>query len=273
MRLWPVELGVRFSTRASRDTASLTQTLLVMLWAISLSSTAQASVQTGRGCRSTGTRVVGTRGLLALCSARLVSASTSQIGASQRHFRIGHPGARITWNMTTDVAPQSAAFEAFESYPTLDPSHTTLSLVKDAMDLFSAKPSAAIFARSWSRNATFSDPICHAVGARQYLAQWYAMRAVFSESETLEWKLIRDEPTHIEYVQKQRYKLKALGTVKVMHSTVVMHTDAHGRITRFEDRWNHTALPGTLAWPFRRLNAITLPWLVAVAAESKNALT
>ena len=47
---------------------------------------------------------------------------------------------------------------------------------------------------------------------------------------------------------------------------------ATGKITRFEDRWNHKPLGGYLSWPFRRLNAYTLPWLVGVPKETKQAL-
>ena len=48
----------------------------------------------------------------------------------------------------------------------------TYQLIKDAQDLFSAKPSLEIFKRSWSPDAIFADPICHAEGWKQYAAQW-----------------------------------------------------------------------------------------------------
>ncbi len=71
------------------------------------------------------------------------------------------------------------------------------------MDLFGAKPSPTIFTR-WSANAIFADPICHANGAKQYLAQWYGMPAAFSHSETLAWKLIKDTETEVEYVPRSK---------------------------------------------------------------------
>ncbi|GAC99225.1 hypothetical protein PHSY_006825 [Pseudozyma hubeiensis SY62] len=173
---------------------------------------------------------------------------------------------------SSTLPPQTASFAGFESHPNIEPSGATATLIKDAVDLFSAKPSPTIFARSWSPTAIFADPICHANGSRQYLAQWYGMPAAFSESHLLEWKLIKDEPRLVEYVQKQRYKVKGLGMVKEMISTVVMERDAEGKVVRFEDRWNHKPLGGVLGWPFRRANALVLPWIVGVPGESKQAV-
>ncbi|SPO26819.1 uncharacterized protein UTRI_04130_B [Ustilago trichophora] len=207
------------------------------------------------------------------------SASPPSIPASQRHFRLGHPAAHLNKDTSSShstamsLPSQNQAFEGFSQHPSVEPSKETAQLIRDAMDLFSAKPSPSIFARSWSPNAIFADPICHAEASRQYLAQWYGMPAAFSHSETLEWKLIKQEPALVEYVQKQRYKVKGLGLTKDMVSTVVMQRNPQsGKITRFEDRWNHKPLGGVLGWPFRRLNALTLPLLVGVPKEAKSAL-
>ncbi|TKY85362.1 hypothetical protein EX895_005524 [Sporisorium graminicola] len=170
------------------------------------------------------------------------------------------------------LPPQKEAFAGYESSPALDPTPGTAQLIRDAMDLFGAKPSPAIFTR-WSPSAVFADPICHAEGHRQYLAQWYGMPAAFAQSETLEWKLTKQHEDTVEYVQKQRYKVKGLGVTKDMISTVVMQRDpTTNKITRFEDRWNHKPLGGFFSWPFRRLNAFTLPLLVGVPNETKQAV-
>ncbi|SPO26541.1 uncharacterized protein UTRI_04130 [Ustilago trichophora] len=261
MRLWPVGLG---HTRTQSPIGSTLFTLLTASTALILPTL------TGASC----------------------STLAPAIPASQRYFRIGHPAAHLnkdstcsdrffsTSTTTTAAAvarmslpSQNQAFDGFSQHPSVEPSSETAQLIKDAMDLFSAKPSAAIFARSWSPNAIFADPICHAHGSRQYLAQWYGMPAAFAHSETLEWKLIKQEPNLVEYVQKQRYKLKGLGMTKDMISTVVMQrNEQSGKITRFEDRWNHKPLGGVFGWPFRRLNALTLPFLVAVPNEAKFAV-
>ncbi len=172
----------------------------------------------------------------------------------------------------TSLPAQNDKFPGFESSPHLEPTPETAQLIKDAQDLFSAKPSPAIFSRSWAPTAIFADPICHAEGAKQYLAQWYGMPAAFAESETLAWKLTKQEPREVQYVQKHRYKVKGLGMNKEMISTVVMERDENNKITRFEDRWNHKPLGGVLGWPFRRLNAVSLPFLIGVPGEAKQAV-
>lgn len=99
------------------------------------------------------------------------------------------------------------------------------------------------------------------------------MPAAFAKSETLEWKLIKQQEDGIEYVQKQRYRVKGLGVTKDMISTVVMQRDpTTNKITKFEDRWNHKPLGGVFSWPFRRFNALSLPLLVGVPKETKLAV-
>ncbi|SNX84890.1 uncharacterized protein MEPE_03599 [Melanopsichium pennsylvanicum] len=230
------------------------------------------------------TLVTASTAFLFSISPKLVSGSDLSASIHQRTFRIGHPAAQISKNSATysimtsssstvGLPSQNEAFEGFASQPLVEPSTESAQLIKDAMDLFSAKPSALIFGRSWSRNAIFADPICYAQGSRQYLAQWYGMPAAFSKSETLEWKLIKDTRLEVQYVQKQRYKVKALGLQKDMVSTVVMERDENtGKVKRFEDRWNHKPLGGILGWPFRRLNALTLPLLVGVPDDTKQAI-
>jgi hypothetical protein len=72
--------------------------------------------------------------------------------------------------------------------------------------LFSAKPSEEIFTR-WSPDALFEDPICLAVGARQYKAQWYGLAKAFSGSMTRAWRVESVSKEQIKYVQKQWYKV------------------------------------------------------------------
>lgn len=249
MRLSPVPLLAALSLTASSTTAALPPTVAVGLPTLLTASTAL------------------------VFSSSHVSASSPPIPASQRHFRLGHPAAAASYStMSTPTLPaQTDAFPGFESTPRIEPSSSTAQLIQDALDLFGAKPSASIFTR-WSPSAIFADPICHADGARQYLAQWYGMPAAFAESHTLAWKLIKDEERRVEWVQRQKYKVKGLGMVKEMVSTVVVERGEDGKVTRFEDRWNHKPLGGTLGWPFRRLNAVTLPLLVGVPKETQGAV-
>ncbi|PWZ00301.1 hypothetical protein BCV70DRAFT_200459 [Testicularia cyperi] len=176
-----------------------------------------------------------------------------------------------TTSQSPSLPAQDQSFPGFESTPLIEPDSSTAQLIQDAQDLFGAKPTPQIFTRSWSPHATFADPICHANGAKQYLPQWYGMPAAFAQSTTLAWKLIRQDPDRVEYVQKQHYKVKGLGTEKTMVSTVYMERDPQtNKITRFEDRWNHKPLGGAFSWPFRRLNAVTMPFLVGVPQDTKE---
>ena len=38
----------------------------------------------------------------------------------------------------------------------------------------------------WDENASFHDPLTNAVGRKQYEAQWYGLKAAFSEIERLQ---------------------------------------------------------------------------------------
>ncbi|CAO1620862.1 unnamed protein product [Jaminaea pallidilutea] len=133
--------------------------------------------------------------------------------------------------------------------------------IADAQALFGAKPSLDIFKRSWAPDAIFEDPICWAQGWRQYAAQWYAMR-LFSRSTTSAWRVIKDTPEEIQYIQKQNYAIDRFNFEKTMHSTVVMKLDEQGRIKHFVDRWDHQDMPGIWSYPLRRLNALSMPMII-----------
>lgn len=259
-----------------------------LLIAASLLSTTAIPVTTAFA--PTSASALLTSSLILSGSSAQVLASSDSIPATKRNFRIGHPAVHANSNSNSNpqrylssssssttmsssaasLPSQDDAFPGFSSTPHLAPSPLTAERIADAMDLFCAKPSPAIFARSWSPDAIFADAICHATGAKQYLAQWYGMPATFSESRTLVWKLLKDSPTEIKYAQKQHYKVKGLGTTKQMVSTVVMHLDAQGKVVSFEDRWNHKPMGGAISWPFRRLNALAMPWIVGVPKEAKQ---
>lgn len=260
MRLW------------SRPTTSL----FTLLTAFSLTTT--VTTATAKAVTLPTSGLLFSLPVLATSAAPVfASVAGNNIPANRRNFRLGKPAANLNLDRSSTMSsvtlpPQTETFEGFAQQPKIEPTPETAQLIKDAQDLFGAKPSPTIFSRSWAPTAIFADPICHANGAKQYLAQWYGMPAAFAESETLEWKLTKQEPREVQYVQKQRYKVKGLGMEKVMISTVLMERDENNKITRFEDRWNHKPLGGALGWPFRRLNAVTMPWLVGVPKETKQAV-
>jgi hypothetical protein len=93
----------------------------------------------------------------------------------------------------------------------------------------------------------------------------------FSKSITTAWRVTKDTPEEIQYVQKQLYG--KFGFEKEMISTVVMKLGQDGRIKHFEDRWGHNPQPGLWAWLPRRLNAVSLCfifelWILAFTDSS-----
>ncbi|GAA97833.1 hypothetical protein E5Q_04512 [Mixia osmundae IAM 14324] len=145
-----------------------------------------------------------------------------------------------------------------------------LQLVQDAMALFGSKPSPEIFKRSWTEGAIFEDPIAYCKGSAEYYPQWLGMPKAFPISETLEWKVVTNEPNLIEYTQKQKYTLPIKAT-KVMDSLVRMELDSSEKITHFEDRWGGKPCPtNKIAMFLRRANARTVPKLIGVPIEYKQ---
>lgn len=53
------------------------------------------------------------------------------------------------------------------------------------LDLFAGRPSKRKLLL-WDENASFHDPLTNAVGRKQYEAQWYGLKAAFSEIERLQ---------------------------------------------------------------------------------------
>lgn len=64
--------------------------------------------------------------------------------------------------------------------------------------LFCSQPSLEILQRGWREDAVFEDPIAIAVGFKQYAAQWFGMPKAFPQSETVAWKVTKNEPGLIE---------------------------------------------------------------------------
>ncbi|EPQ26971.1 uncharacterized protein PFL1_05606 [Pseudozyma flocculosa PF-1] len=207
--------------------------------------------------------------LLAISAPLLLSRSA--IAASpQAAFRMSSssPSSAAT---TLNLPAQDPQFEAQLGGAGANLDQRTERLVADSVSLFSAKPSPEIFARSWNKDAIFADPIAYAEGARQYMAQWYGMPAAFSASELLKWRLVKSDADEVQYVQRQRYKIKLIGVEKEITSTVALQLDHEGKIKRFEDRWDHKPLPsGSIAMGLRKLNAVTVPLVVGVPKESKQ---
>ncbi|CUA67132.1 hypothetical protein RSOLAG22IIIB_07211 [Rhizoctonia solani] len=146
-------------------------------------------------------------------------------------------------------------------------------VIEDVLNLFSSKPDQDIFYRTWRKDAVFEDPLSKCIGYKQYAPQWYGMPKAFPTSRTLSYKVISSttEPRRITYEQQQEYTIRFIGTKKIMNSMVVIDLDENDQIVKLEDKWNGNDQPtrfGAL-W-LRRLNAMTLPWLVSVPKPKED---
>ncbi|KDE08155.1 hypothetical protein MVLG_01636 [Microbotryum lychnidis-dioicae p1A1 Lamole] len=144
-------------------------------------------------------------------------------------------------------------------------------VVQDVLDLFSAKFSKEILERSWAKNAIFADPIAYAEGYDQYSAQWAGMN-IFKSSETLAWKVTKNEPPILQYEQRQRYVLPVTGQEKIINSLVDIELDRDDKIVKLEDRWDGKPLPqGRVAKALRDFSATYIvPTMVNVDKVDKE---
>lgn len=99
----------------------------------------------------------------------------------------------------------------------------------------------------WDDNATFNDPLTMAKGRKQYQAQWYGLKAAFSEIEQLEATVL-SSTNPIDLYVKTRYKVKGIGIEKIISSNVRIFTDPSEKfITGVDDLWDSGIPNGAIA--------------------------
>ncbi|KAN0116861.1 hypothetical protein V8E51_002838 [Hyaloscypha variabilis] len=130
-------------------------------------------------------------------------------------------------------------------------------LVGSVLDLFAGKPTLRKL-KLWTDTATFADPLTKAEGRKQYEAQWYGLKAAFSEIQQLS-QSVTSAGNPITMDLKTRYKVKGIGSEQVIESVVKIYTDEQGeRITKVEDRWNGSIPEGAFAKV--SLSQLCSPW-------------
>ncbi|KAK0104823.1 hypothetical protein ONS95_005091 [Cadophora gregata] len=139
-------------------------------------------------------------------------------------------------------------------------------LVGGVLDLFKGLPTHKKMSL-WTDTATFADPLTKAQGRKQYEAQWWGLKAAFSEIEQ-QHHSITSSGNPITMDLKTRYKVKGIGAEKVIESVIKIHTDEKGeRITGVEDRWNGSIPEGAIATAFRNLNSVVVPAFVSLPKD------
>ena len=141
-------------------------------------------------------------------------------------------------------------------------------LVGSVLDLFAGRPSLPKLSL-WRDDATFSDPITIAQGRDKYAAQWYGLQSAFSEIERLHHE-VTDAGNPILMNLKTRYVIKGIGKEQTIQSVVAIHTDAEGKISKVEDKWDGKLPDSAIANAFRHLNAVTVPKFVGVPKNDEE---
>ncbi|KAF8448041.1 hypothetical protein L210DRAFT_3527731 [Boletus edulis BED1] len=143
-------------------------------------------------------------------------------------------------------------------------------IMDELTELYSCRPTKAIFQRAWHPDAVFEDPLVKAQGWTQYEAQWFAMPWLFSRSRPISRRVIlsTETPNRLVYRQVQEYTLRFLGRTQRIESVIDLELDESDRITRMADKWNGEELPTYYGAEWLRwLNARVTPWLVKVPKE------
>ncbi|KAM0801421.1 hypothetical protein BDR22DRAFT_888329 [Usnea florida] len=136
-------------------------------------------------------------------------------------------------------------------------------LVGSVLDLFAGRPSLAKL-RLWDDKAVFEDPITTATGRGQYAAQWYGLKAAFSQIERLHHE-VTSGGNPITMDLRTRYVVKMGGMEKIIDSKInIFHDKDTGLITKVADKWNGELPDSSFQNVFRNINAATVPYLVTV---------
>ncbi|KAG4433829.1 hypothetical protein IFR05_010677 [Cadophora sp. M221] len=159
-------------------------------------------------------------------------------------------------------------------------------LVGSVLDLFKGLPTHKKMSL-WTETATFIDPLTNSRGRKQYEAQWWGLKAAFSEIEQ-QHHLITSSGNPITLDLKTRYKVKGIGSEKVVESVVRIFSEQGKEneneyggkgliegerkegvemITGVEDRWNGRIPEGWVATALRNLNSVVVPAFVSVPKD------
>ncbi|KAH8917165.1 hypothetical protein BT69DRAFT_1286948 [Atractiella rhizophila] len=159
---------------------------------------------------------------------------------------------------------------------TLSPAQTTTA--QNVVLIFRGQCTPSIL-DSFSESCIFEDPFAHAVGRREWSAQFYGLAKLF-EVETSNEVVVLAEEGKIAIDCDIEYKMKAMKKVVNWKTTgqLYVETDAEGKVVRLEDRWERDGvLLKEKFWGvrnfFRRQNARMFPIFISIPKptdERKN---
>ncbi|KIW03209.1 uncharacterized protein PV09_05434 [Verruconis gallopava] len=156
-----------------------------------------------------------------------------------------------------------------QTAPGVELSQQQKTLVGSVLDLFQGKPTKEKL-QLWEDDATFEDPLTIAKGRKKYEPQWYGLQQAFSEIERLSHQVVSSgNPIIVDL--KTRYKVKGIGKETTVSSKVNIFTSPDGsKISRVEDKWDGKLPDSSIADIFRKLNSITVPYLVSIPKSAEE---
>ncbi|KAK5130024.1 hypothetical protein LTR08_002540 [Meristemomyces frigidus] len=151
--------------------------------------------------------------------------------------------------------------------PGVSLSESQQKIVGSVLDLFAGRPSLAKLAM-WKDDGVFTDPLTIAQGRTQYEAQWYGLQTAFSEIERLSHE-VKGTGNPITMSLSTRYVVKGIGKEQKIDSEIEIHTEGD-KISKVADKWNGKLPESSIAQAFRRLNAVSVPYIVGVPKNAKE---
>jgi len=151
--------------------------------------------------------------------------------------------------------------------PGVELSESQKFLTGSVLDLFAGRPTVKKLSL-WTDDAVFTDPLTIAEGRKQYSAQWYGLKAAFSDIKRLSCQ-VTSSGNPIEMDLKTLYKVKGLGTEQTIDSKIKIHYEGE-KITKVEDRWNDQLPEGAFANAMRNLNSVVVPAFVGVPKSEEE---
>lgn len=130
-------------------------------------------------------------------------------------------------------------------------------LLQNVLKLYSCLGSKQLVRDVYSDNDvsefSFEDPLSHAIGWKQVVAQWIGLKKVFYNSSTESVKILENSESTIRFELVQKYNFNTHKS-KTIKSLVILELTENDKVLIHKDLWNFKELS---KWShfFRRINA------------------
>ncbi|KAK8864703.1 hypothetical protein IAR55_001955 [Kwoniella newhampshirensis] len=143
--------------------------------------------------------------------------------------------------MSSSSAPSSSAEVPNFGFKERTPTSEEQGLIDDVLQLYQLHPVSSAYAR-YDPSATFHDPVGIADGLDAVKAQFNAMPAIFSSSETKGLKFLDNpeiKPPSVQFTLSQLYHFKFPPMEKLVNSLITLHVDPSSNlILTHDEEWD-----------------------------------